>query len=271
MIYKNLSGGQFERLMATFSRSSSHAVDMSRSIAASLRLDSLSEELRERRADNDTACVVDLGSGPGVALGMILKASGLVREVSTGAAGENTAGSSPAHGAADTGDAAAGATRLAKAPPRPPPPPPDATAGQAAPPLSLWCVDPFYCKDARESASSAAAAAAAGGGPEHAATLPTDEHGCRLQAAGGSRVHFVSADAIQFMRGCRERVGLVDRILMKEVIHHVDDYAELSRHLRETLRPGTGMALIAGRTPSEDIPWFPQVSVLVALEVTQQQ
>jgi len=125
----------------------------------------------------------------------------------------------------------------------------------APPPLALWCVDPFYGKDARESA----AAAAGGRGSEHAATLPTDAKGCRLQAAGGGRVHFVTADGLQFMRGCHERVGLVDRILMKEMIHHVDDYAELSRCLGESLRPGTGIALIAGRTPSEDIPWFPQV------------
>jgi len=80
--------------MATFSRSSSHAVDMSRAIAAGLRLDRLSEEVKERRADRDAARVVDLGSGPGVALGMVLKAGGLVREVFTGAAaGEKLAGS----------------------------------------------------------------------------------------------------------------------------------------------------------------------------------
>ncbi len=239
MLYDHLSGGQYERLMATFSRSSSHAVELSRAIATTLRLGLLSKELE--RADLDTARVVDLGSGPGVALGLVLKAGGLAREVFTHA-NSGAPARWPALG-----------QKPEKAPPR--------VADRVRPSLSVWCVDPFYCRDARESASSAAAATDgdAGGGPEHAATLPTDEHGCRLQVTGGGRVHFGSADAIQFMRGCRERVGLVDRILMKEMIHHVDNYRELGRYLRESLRPGTGMALITGRTPSEDIPWFPQV------------
>lgn len=239
MFYDNLPGGQYEGFMSTFSRSSSHAIDLSRAIASNLRLGKLSDE-RADRADGDTTRVVDLGSGPGVALGLILREEGLVREVLATSVVSASAACPPA---------ASGALRPTKVTP-------EAVGNDAtaAPLLSVWCTDPVYCSSPPDVGGGGGF-----GGSRQDTTLPTDVGGCRLQVVGGGRVHYVSAEAVEFLQSCRERVGLLDRVLMKEMVHHVSDYAALGRGLREALRPGAGMALITGRTPSGTIPWFPQV------------
>lgn len=264
-----LSASQYEELMSTFSRSSSHAVHLSRAITADLRLDKLGEERQERlqHDDDDTARIVDLGAGPGVSLGGILKHVGLVREVFTDASISNTASSILGQIDTEFGnnngmnrqpktttrivDNAATAAAASRAAPL------QETVRAAA--LSVWCVDPFYYKEPRSDSGSESESMT----PLGQTTLPTDVNGCRLEVIGEGRVHFVSADAIEFLQSCRERIGLVDRILMKEVIHHVHDYSGLCEGLLHVLRPGTGMALIAGRTPSGEIPWFPQVTCVL--------
>lgn len=143
----------------------------------------------------------------------------------------------------------------------------------------MWCADPFYCNSNNNSRPPAEvlgeppAAPERGGGfgfgcsgpTSHQETsLPTEDGvggavGCRLQVVGGGRVHFVSAEAVDFLQSFRERTGPLDRVLMKEMVQLVGDYGALGRGLRGALRPGTGMALIAGRTPSDTIPWFPRV------------
>lgn len=259
-----LSASQYEELMGTFSRSSSHAVDLSRAIAADLRLGELSEDRQERMQhdDDDTTRIVDLGAGPGVFLGGMLKHVGLIREVFTGASVANTASTIRSQIETEFGNKD-GMNRLPitttravdKAAAAAPPAAPSQKAAGAAS-LSVWCVDPFYYNEPRSESGSESTWMT----PLGQMTLPTDVDGCRLEVIGEGRVHFVSADAIEFLQSCRERIGLVDRILMKEVIHHVRDYGALCEGLRRVLRPGTGMVLIAGRTPSGKIPWFPQVT-----------
>eukprot|EP00752_Nemacystus_decipiens_P008691 g7756.t1 len=272
MLYARMSGGQYEGFVNTFSRSSSHAVDLSRAIARSLRLDKLADE-RAARADGDITRIADLGSGPGVALGWILREEGLVREVfaqSDQPAGAGALSPPKAlYGRPDASGGGGGGTI------HPVIASPGVVLGKAAAadtPLSVWCADPFYCPGAPAEPNGPPAVAAAGsgngggfGGSSHLeTTLPTEDvgggggGGCRLEIVGGGRVHFVSAEAVEFLQSCQERVGRLDRVLMKEMIHHVRDYAALGWGLREALRPGTGMALISGRTPSDTIPWFPQ-------------
>lgn len=240
MFYDQMTGGQYEGFVDTFSRSSSHAVHLSRAIASNLRLAKLADELAERK-DDETTRIADLGSGPGVALGWILREQGLVREVfaSSNASFGTTP---PALGPAEAHQGVGG----------PLPHPTKAPPGLID--LSVWCTDPVYCITPPELGESPAHG---GGGSQQETTLPTGAGGCRLEVVGGGRVHFVTTGAIDFLQGCRESIGLLDRVLMKEMVHHVGDYAALGQGLREALRPGTGMALIAGRTPGA-IPWFPQ-------------
>lgn len=172
-----------------------------------------------------------------MSLGGILREEGLVREVSARATSAST-GSSALGPEARLG--AGGALHPTKAP---------GLVGKAAvAPLSVWCADPFYCNRPLE-LGAPRADGHFGDSQEVETTLPTDAGGCRLQVVGGGRVHFVSAAAIDFLQSCRERVGLLDRVLMNQMIHHVGDYAALGQGLRDALRPGTGMSLIAGRTP----------------------
>lgn len=115
-------------------------------------------------------------------------------------------------------------------------------------PLSVWCVDPFLHDAAAEA-------------DKNVTTLPAAVDGRRIEIIGG-RVHFMRVGAIEFVENCRAKERIVDRILMKEMIHHVCDYDTLFEGLRYILRPGTGIALIYGRTPTDAFPWFPQAARL---------
>lgn len=206
---KQLSGTAYEKFVDVFSRRSSHGVELAGATAAYLRLNELG--LEEKRKNT---CIVDLGAGPGICLGSILRHASLAREVASSACTDHL----PTHKASN----------------------------ESA--LSVWCVDPFL--------HDAAAAS-----DKHVTTLPAEVDGRRMEIIGG-RVHFVKAGAVEFVEDCRATGRVADRILMKEMIHHVREYDRLCEGLRFVLRPGTGVALIAGRTPSDVMPWFPQAAKL---------
>lgn len=65
------------------------------------------------------------------------------------------------------------------------------------------------------------------------------------------RVRCVTADALSFS----ERPGTYDKILMKEVVHHVDDKDRLFRNLFERLSPG-GILLLVHVPLDIDYPLF---------------
>lgn len=205
---KQLSATSFERLMEVFRTGSRNAVELA-GVATYLRLDELGHG--ERRKDT---CIVDLGSGPGVFLGSVLRHAGLAREVPSSTCMDDVLTGSVSH----------------------------------EPVMSVWSVDPFLQDSV----------AAAG---KNVTTLPAAVDGRRMEIVGG-RAHFMQAAAVEFVEDCRARGQVVDRILMKEVIHHIREYDALFEGLRDILRPETGVALIYGRTPSDAIPWFPQAARL---------
>lgn len=238
---KQLSAAQYEALMAVFSRNGSHAEKLSQYIGANLRLSEVNQD-KKGRSHTDVTRIVDLGAGPGVCLGSILKSAGLVREV--GATAVRTPPS-----LLDARNKTVEMIMPGRTP----------CNDEQTAELSVWCVDPFFYKNAPR---LGVPGGSDGGGGNDEWTLPTDVDGRRLEVVGGGRVHFVSANAVEFLTECRERVGLMDRILMKEVVHHVNDLEALCQGLHRVLRPGTGLALIAGRTFSKDVPWFPQAAKL---------
>lgn len=77
----------------------------------------------------------------------------------------------------------------------------------------------------------------------------------------GSVAH-VAQDCLGFLQDCVSAGSVLDRVLLKEVIHHVpqEQRGGLMRLLRGSLEPTAGRAVLITRLPEGQWPWFPRAA-----------